>query len=70
MDMIMSMPRKVVAPCLLCLGQGGVGKTSMIQLHQFIAKASRPAFCESESTQTSTPSSTVSTRRPSTLGLT
>ncbi|MBI6908345.1 TniB family NTP-binding protein [Pseudomonas palleroniana] len=31
MDMIMSMPRKVVAPCLLCLGQGGVGKTSMIE---------------------------------------
>ena len=26
MDMIMSMPRKVVAPCLLCLGKGGVGK--------------------------------------------
>lgn len=30
-DMIMSMPRKVVAPCLLCLGQGGAGKTSTIE---------------------------------------
>ncbi|AUF98909.1 transposase [Pseudomonas sp. 02C 26] len=31
MDMIMSMPRKVVAPCLLCLGKGGAGKTSTIE---------------------------------------
>jgi type II secretory pathway predicted ATPase ExeA len=31
MDMIMSMPRKVVAPCLLCLGQGGAGKTTTVE---------------------------------------
>jgi type II secretory pathway predicted ATPase ExeA len=31
MDMIMSMPRKVVAPCLLCLGQGGAGKTTAVE---------------------------------------
>lgn len=31
MDMIMSMPHKVVAPCLLCLGTGGAGKTSTIE---------------------------------------
>lgn len=35
MDTIMSMPRKVVAPCLLCLGKGGAGKTSTIEeLHR------------------------------------
>lgn len=30
-NMIMSMPRKVVAPCLLCTGRGGSGKTSSIE---------------------------------------
>jgi len=30
-DMIMSMPPKVVAPCLLCLGMGGAGKTSTVE---------------------------------------
>lgn len=30
-NMIISMPPKTVASCMLCLGQGGAGKTAMIQ---------------------------------------